>query len=122
MIMTTTITSPLVEAAAALRARGCAIVWLRPGEKRPRRRGWNRSGQEPGDYRPGDNLGLLCGRLSEDLVCVDLDAPEAAGRAGAILPATGMIDGRPGKPMAHWWYRVIDVPPELEARPDVAGG
>ena len=96
--MTRTITSPFIDAAAALRARGFAIVWLRPGEKRPRRRGWNGSSQEPGDYRPGDNLGLLCGRLSEDLVCVDLDAPGAAGQAGAILPATGMIDGRPGKP------------------------
>jgi P4 family phage/plasmid primase-like protien len=33
-----------------------------------------------------------------------------------------MIDGRPGKPMSHRWYRVTDVPPELEARPGVAGG
>src|SRR5205085_2772734 len=65
---------------------------------------------------------ILCGRLSGDLVCVDIDAAGAIEQARATLPATGMIDGRPGKPVSHWWYRVTDVPSGLEARPDVAGG
>jgi P4 family phage/plasmid primase-like protien len=120
--MPNTITSPLVAAAAALHVAGCAIVWLRPGKKRPWRTGWTTSSQKPEGYRPGENLGLLCGRLSGDLVCVDIDAAGAANQAHAILPATSMIDGRPGKPVSHWWYRVTDVPPELEVRPKVAGG
>ncbi|MCA1686308.1 MAG: bifunctional DNA primase/polymerase [Planctomycetia bacterium] len=102
--MTITVTSSFIDAAAALRVGGFALVWLRPGEKRPGRRNWTASSQEPGDYRPGSNLGVLCGRLSDDLVCIDLDAAAAIERAGAALPATGMIDGRPGKPMSHWWY------------------
>src|SRR4051812_8615690 len=53
-------TSAFIDAAAALRAAGCGIVWLQAGQKRPRRRGWTTSSQEPADYREGDNLGLLC--------------------------------------------------------------
>jgi P4 family phage/plasmid primase-like protien len=120
--MLTPITSHFVEAAHALRERGFAIVWLCAGKKSPRRGGWTKSSQDPGDGCPGDNLGVLCGRPSGDIVCIDLDMPGSAELARAMLPATGMVDGRPGNPASHWWYRVTDVPPELEARPNVAGG
>jgi P4 family phage/plasmid primase-like protien len=108
------------EEAARLRQRGFAIVWLRHGEKRPKRAGWTGRSQEPEDYAEGSNLGILCGRLSRDLVCVDLDGPAAIAQADEFLPLTGMIDGRPGKPRSHRWYRVTDVPPEMTST--AAGG
>jgi P4 family phage/plasmid primase-like protien len=110
------------EAAAELRRRGFGIVWLRPGEKRPTAIGWTKKSQEPDDYRDGDNLGILTGRLSGDVVCVDLDGVDALRLADEYLPPTGMVEGRPGKPRAHRYYRVTDIPAELTARPDVAGG
>src|SRR5262249_27580564 len=104
---------PFVSAARRLRARGCGITWLRPGEKRPQTPGWTTRSQEPEDYTPGSNLGVLTGWLSDDLVCVDLDSQEAIDRADEFLPPTDMIDGRPSKPRAHRWYRVRNVPPDM---------
>jgi P4 family phage/plasmid primase-like protien len=108
------------EEAARLRERGFAITWIRPGEKRPTRAGWTEQSQEPDDYTEGSNLGILCGRLSGDVVCVDLDSQEAIARADEFLPPTAMIDGRPGKPRSHRWYRVTYVPPEMTST--AAGG
>jgi P4 family phage/plasmid primase-like protien len=110
------------EAAAALRQRGFGITWIRPGEKRPRRNGWQLASQEPEDYTEGANLSILTGRLSGDLVCVDLDSPQALELADRFLPATPMIDGRPGKPGSHRWFRVKDVPAELSGPASCAGG
>ena len=42
--------------------------------------------------------------------------------ADEYLPTTGMVEGRPGKRRSHRWYRVINIPPELTAAPNVAGG
>jgi P4 family phage/plasmid primase-like protien len=108
------------DAAARLRDRGFAITWIRPGDKRPTRAGWTEQSQEPAQYTEGSNLGILCGRLSGDVVCVDLDSQEAIDKADQFLPPTGMIDGRPGKPRSHRWYRVTDVP--LEMTSTAAGG
>ena len=107
-------------AAADYRRRGFGIVWLRPGEKRPQRNGWTLASQEVDHYTPGGNIGLLCGRLSHDLVCVDLDSPDALRLADGILPPTAMIDGRASKPRSHRWYRVTDIQPEFTST--AAGG
>lgn len=93
-----------------LRARGYGIVWLLPGEKNPTRKGWTLSSQEPDDYRSGNNLGLMTGRVSGDLVCVDLDAPAAIEKAAAFLPPTPMVDGRPSKQRSHLWFKVTNIP------------
>jgi putative DNA primase/helicase len=108
------------EAAAALRQRGIGIVWLRPGEKILKRPGWSLASQEPGDYTPGSNLGILTGRLSGDLVCVDLDSAMANELADQYLPHTPMVDGRPGKPRSHWYFYVTDIPEEMTSK--AAGG
>lgn len=104
------------------RSIGLAVAAIRPGEKVPGYRGWTRRSLEPQDFCPGAQVGLMPGRLSGDLVCVDLDSPDALARADAFLPPTGMVEGRPGKRRSHRYYRVTDVPPELTAGPDVAGG
>jgi P4 family phage/plasmid primase-like protien len=112
---------PQIVAAAALRARGYGIVWLRPGQKRPSTTDWTKRSREPNEYQDGFGLGLMTGRLSGDLICVDLDGPDALELGREILPRTEMIDGRPGRPMSHWWYKVVNIPSDLTAGPDVAG-
>jgi P4 family phage/plasmid primase-like protien len=109
-------------AASGYRQKGFGIVFIRPGEKRPMRRGWTLKSEEPDDYIEGSQLSILTGQLSGNLVCVDLDSPEALRLADSFLPPTGMIDGRPGKPRSHRLYRVKNVPPELQAPPSCAGG
>src|SRR5262249_22768561 len=102
-------------------ARSFALCRLRPGEKRPTYRGWNLKGLSPDEVQPDDNVGISTGRLSGDLVCVDLDHPEVVQRADEFLPFTDMGDGRPGKPRSHRWYRVTDTPAELVSR-NASGG
>lgn len=119
--MTTATTEPAaVTAARELRARGIGIVWILPNEKRPTEEGWTKRSQEPEDYTPGANLGILTGRLSRDLVCVDLDAQAAIQTAWKHLPETGMIEGRPGKIDSHLYYRVTGITAALTST--AAGG
>src|SRR5262249_51374827 len=69
-----------------------------------------------------DSIGIQSGRLSNDLVCVDLDDPSTLADADRYLPPTEMVEGRPGKPQSHRWYRVVNVPDHLKAPSKVAGG
>jgi P4 family phage/plasmid primase-like protien len=98
------------EYAAEYIKRGRAVCRLRPGEKRPMYNGWNLESLRPEDFHDGDSIGIIAGRRSGDLVCVDLDSPEALTRADDFLPPTGMVEGRPGKPRSHRWYKVTDIP------------
>jgi len=76
------------------------------GQKRPIIAGWEklRLGADdlPLYFTEVSNIGLI---LGEPLVDVDLDVIEAVKLAPTLLPPTGMISGRPGKPRSHWWYR-----------------
>jgi hypothetical protein len=87
------------------RSSGLAVAAIRPGEKVPGYRGWTQRSLEPQDFRPGDQVGLMPGGLSGDLVCVDLDSQDAVARADEFLPPTAMIEGRPGKPRSHRYRR-----------------
>jgi hypothetical protein len=98
------------------------VCRIRSEEKRPTYKGWNRYSLEPEDFRDGDNIGLQAGTLSGGLVCLELDHADVLQLADRYLPATGMVEGRPGKPRSHRWFVVRDVPPELTAPPSVAGG
>jgi hypothetical protein len=92
----TTSTTPAARAwADRYRRRGFATAKIRPGEKQPAYRGWNLRSLEPEDFAPGDNLAILTGRLSGDLVCVDLDSARALELANEYLPPTAMVSGRP---------------------------
>lgn len=95
-------------------SKGFSIAWTKPGEKRPLHKGWSTFGQKPDDYRPGCNLGILTGWLSAMAVGVDLDSAQAIELADKYLPSTKMVDGRPGKPRSHRWYRVEKIPEEHE--------
>jgi hypothetical protein len=98
------------EWAAEYRRRGFSICRLRRGEKTPTYRQWNRFSLSAGDFSPSDSLGIIAGRLSGDIVCVDIDCTQALADADRYLPSTGMEEGRPGKPRSHRWYKVVDIP------------
>jgi hypothetical protein len=101
------------EWATEYEGRGFALARIRPGEKRPTDKGWTEQSFPAEQFSEGDNIGIQSGRLSRDLVCVDIDDFGALTDADAFLPATEMIDGRPGKPRSHRWYRVTNIPPGL---------
>lgn len=52
------------------------------------------------------NIGLLCGGPSGGLVDIDLDCAEAIAIADALLPETGMVHSRQGRPRSHRWYQL----------------
>jgi Bifunctional DNA primase/polymerase, N-terminal len=76
---------------------------------------WTLSSQEPGDYIEGQNLGVMTGAISGDLVCVDVDDATALGLADEFLPPTLMCEGRPSKPKSHRWYLVKNVPAAMRS-------
>ena len=102
--------SPARKAAAALIADGYAVCLIEPGEKRPTYRLWTTGTIGPEDVRPGNGIGIVCGPLSgtvgHALMCADVDSHEAVRLADKYLPATGMVEGRAGKPRSHRWYMV----------------
>lgn len=51
-----------------------------------------------------DNVGVLLGSPSGDLIDVDLDHPRANRLKEYFLPPTAMRSGRAGRPNSHWWY------------------
>lgn len=104
------------------RGRGLAICAIPAGEKRPIRKNWNRQSCEPKDIPAGWNVGIQTGRLSGDLVCVDIDCHEALAKADDFLPPTNMVEGRPGKPKSHRWYRVTDLLPGFVSTAGVGDG
>ena len=110
------------EWAHAYRERGLAIARILAGEKRPTYRAWNTYSYDPDRLTEQDGVGIQSGRLSDDLVCVDIDAHDAIGQADRYLPKTALVDGRPGKPRSHRWFRVVDVEGELAAGPNVGVG
>jgi hypothetical protein len=119
--MTETQTNEFTEAAERLNERQIKFTWLDGNSKTPNRHNWTTTPQTVADYRDGNNIGIMTGALSGDLVCVDLDSVAALFAADAILPPTGMIEGRPGKPRSHRYYRVTNIPPHLEST-TAAGG
>lgn len=103
-------------------ARSYALARIQRGQKRPTDERWTEFSFPADGFRDGDGVGLQSGSRSGNLVCIDLDSPDAVRQADQFLPPTGMVDGRPGKPRSHRWYVVEDVPADLTAHPQVAGG
>jgi hypothetical protein len=104
-----------------LNSRGFATCWVEQGEKNPTKYGWNRQSQPAEDYTPFANLGIQTGKLSDDMVCVDMDRRDVLAKADQYLPYTPMVDGRQGKPRSHRYYRVRNIPPDMIADTKVAG-
>ncbi|WP_162673144.1 AAA family ATPase [Gemmata massiliana] len=95
-----------------LREMGFAVCKPDPREKKPTYRGWSTRSLEQDDFTERDQVGIIGGALSDgnrpghSLVEVDLDATDAVRLADEYLPATGMSEGRAGKPRSHRYYLV----------------
>src|SRR5688572_22757266 len=100
---------PLIQtatnAATAYIESGWAVVPIPPGEKGPRFRNWQNRRFGPSEFKSDDNIGVVLGTASGDLVDVDLDCPEAVALAPDFLPPTFAVFGRSGKPNSHYFYR-----------------
>lgn len=88
---------------------GYAVVPIPGREKGPRIPGWQhlRLGLAdlPRYFSNGANIGWLLGGASpRKATDVDLDAAEARALAGAFLPPTQRVSGRPSSPASHWFY------------------
>jgi DNA polymerase-1 len=103
-------------AAAQYLELGVVPIPLPPQSKVPQIAGWQNLRPTPEDldrlFPAGQalNIGVLLGEPSHGLVDVDLDTLEALAAAPLLLPPTGWLSGREGKPRSHWWYRVRNPP------------
>lgn len=84
-------------------ARGWAVVPVTRGKKKASS-SFNKKTYTPDNFEVDDNLALKCGEPSEWRIDVDCDAQEAVEVARLLLPDTGLVHGRPGKPDSHYWY------------------
>jgi hypothetical protein len=99
---------PPLKAARRLIRDGFAVCRIEPGEKRPTYPYWATGSIDPDTLSPDDNIGIICGPLcgfeGMALVCADVDSRKAVELADKDLPATKMVDGRPGKLRSHRYY------------------
>lgn len=82
---------------------GWQVVPLVKGEKRASSK-WQKTIYTPAEFKAEDGIAGKCGEPSGWRVDVDLDHPFAVAAAKELLPNTGLIHGRPGKPDSHYWY------------------
>jgi hypothetical protein len=89
----------------ALIAAGWSPVPILKGRKNPIDPDWQNKTYAPEHFPEDANVGVHCGEKSGWRVDVDLDGKEAIAVARELLPDTGLVHGRPGKPLSHRWYR-----------------
>lgn len=82
---------------------GWSVVPLVKSEKRAAG-SWQKTTYAPSDFNESDGIAGKCGEPSGWRVDVDLDSVEAIAAARMLLPNTGLIHGRPGKPDSHYWF------------------
>jgi hypothetical protein len=99
------------EWAAYYASRDWAPVPVPYREKAPRLKGWQtlrlRTADDIAFHFNGheQNVGIITGEPSANLVDIDLDASEARALAAVFLPPTVCCFGRLSKPESHWIYR-----------------
>ncbi len=106
--------APALEWACYYRRRGWAPIPVPHQQKAPTLDDWQRLRLEEADlpqhFNGGpQNVGVLLGEPSQQLVDIDLDAPEACALAATFLPPTDCRFGRPGKPDSHWLYQPAEA-------------
>ena len=105
-----------LQEARKLHAMGIAVIALRPNEKLPVRKNWQKARLREDELAnefsdPSSNIGILLGAPSNGLLDIDLDCEEARAVAPALLPQTSAKFGRPSVGIGHYLYRV-DIPPK----------
>lgn len=92
--------------------RGWCMTPCRARGKEPYRTGWQNERLDLEQFtdiiadNPAQNIGMVLGKSSENLVCIDLDNPVAVELADQFLPPTSLIAGRGKNPRTHWFYHV----------------
>ncbi|MBI4585498.1 MAG: AAA family ATPase [Planctomycetes bacterium] len=103
------------DAAREYLRRGWAPIPIKAGDKKPALANWPElriTEEKISDlFLNGNNIGILLGEPSCGLVDVDIDAATAIAAAELLLPPTGLIHGRPGKPRSHYWFCCDPIPP-----------
>lgn len=61
------------------------------------------------ELRNLSNIGVVLGKASNNLIDIDLDAPESLELAGIFLPNTSAIFGRISNPKSHYLYYCKDA-------------
>jgi hypothetical protein len=89
--------------------RGWSPVPIPHREKGPVIKGWQKlriTAETAPEYFNGkpQNIGVITGDASGDLVDIDLDCPEALQLAHYFLPPTAVF-GRKSTPRSHWLYK-----------------
>lgn len=112
--------------------RGWSPIPIDPSSKRPLEPNWVRARYSEAEIRDvfpvadpernvvPPNVGIVLGEISGGLVVADLDHIDA-DIARFALPATELIDGRPGNPDSHWFYRVERRLPKTECTSPATG-
>jgi putative DNA primase/helicase len=100
--------NPRLEAALACDDRGWKVIPIPPGRKAPARTGWQNMRLTRDElhrhFANGNNIGVLTGKPSGNLVDTDLDWDSAARLASEFLPPTDLTSGRNKRPESHYWY------------------
>lgn len=93
---------------------GWAPVPLKPNEKRPRDNGWPNQIYAPESFAANDNIGVHLGPISEHLLDLDFDWPEARQLAMEMPSFRGLPGfGRESVGIGHRLVRCLDVPPDV---------
>lgn len=88
---------------------GFGLCCIAAGEKNPTQAGWQLNPIRDLEQLHGcTQIGVVCGPVSGNVVCVDLDGIDLQF-AASHLPATAMQDSRPGREGGHLWYRIADT-------------
>src|SRR5271165_437250 len=98
-------------------ARGWQPVVIPAGCKRPTSKRWQSRQWEPEHFGAHDNIGVILGRRSGDLVDIDLDCVEAIDIADLYLPSTGAIFGRQSRLRSHRLFIATSARKEAFADP-----
>jgi hypothetical protein len=98
-------TRATLNAAADYHRRGCRVVPVPAGQKAATIPGWPdfeaTAADLPRLFGRGENIAVILGPASGELVDIDVDCAEALALADLYLPATRAVFGRASKPGSH---------------------
>ena len=101
--------------------RGWRVVPIPTGEKGPRINGWQNLAigidNLPLYFGAQENIGVILGPVSGELVDIDLDCPETVALSPLYLPPTQALFGRASKPRSHWLYTAAGAVHEVFSDP-----
>ena len=96
--------------------KGWTLVRLHPRDKLPVTSRWQQEGDRPAAFHPEENIGVLLGGASGNLIDLDLDSAEAQIIADRLAPDSWWRFGHSNK-VGHLLLRAHHVPDDLTRKP-----